>query len=200
MSRLTNPAKLQLPKAWTTGVRSAVLHVKSLARPAIRLQRSRASLLIALQQDFAGFVDSRLPFVTQLSVPCLPVKPLEGFQQALAEYEIQFFRDPSSFVPLADEPQVAGRRRIRMAVEIFDDREHHGQHDGLLADVNADEKPADLRVAIEKNVVEQVGHDLIAIQNFVNALADVHDSFLGCRFSAACSQPFPGKFIFHPRA
>ena len=43
MSRFTNPAKLQLPKSWSTCVRSAVLHVVSLARYAAVYTRSWAA-------------------------------------------------------------------------------------------------------------------------------------------------------------
>jgi len=32
MSQLTNPTRIQLPKAWPTCVRSAILHVVSLAQ------------------------------------------------------------------------------------------------------------------------------------------------------------------------
>ena len=43
MSRFTNPAKIQLPKAWSTRVRSAMLHVVSLAKYAAVYTRSWAA-------------------------------------------------------------------------------------------------------------------------------------------------------------
>src|SRR5450759_5104090 len=43
MSRFTNPAKIQLPKLWSTYVRSAVLHVVSLAKYAAVYTRSWAA-------------------------------------------------------------------------------------------------------------------------------------------------------------
>ena len=43
MSRFTNPAKIQLPKSWSTCVRSALLHVVSLAQYAAVYTRSWAA-------------------------------------------------------------------------------------------------------------------------------------------------------------
>jgi hypothetical protein len=43
MSRFTNPAKIQLPKAWPSYVRSAMLHVVSLAQYATVYTRSWAA-------------------------------------------------------------------------------------------------------------------------------------------------------------